>query len=96
MSHEFTVEYALSSRAGCKACKSKIAKGSLRIGTISPGPGDYNQTQWRHLECQKLTKHLKSVDDIQNLDVIAEEVHPRYSHPAHSTLRRRRAPHSCL
>jgi hypothetical protein len=70
MSSRYCVEYAASNRAGCRTCKSKIDEGALRIGTISPGPGGHDQTQWRHLECQKMPKHLGSVDELDNFQGI--------------------------
>ena len=59
----YLVEPAKSNRALCKQCKVKIDKGLLRIGTVTPGPGDYDITSWRHLECQKMPKGL----DLANL-----------------------------
>ena len=40
----YCVEYAKSGRSTCKGCKSKIDLGEIRIGTITPGPGDYDLT----------------------------------------------------
>lgn len=47
----YCIEPARSSRATCKACTAKIDQGELRIGTTAPGPGDYDITSWRHLDC---------------------------------------------
>ena len=44
MSTTYCIEYAKSSRATCKGCKTKIDKSQVRIGTTFPGPGDYNIT----------------------------------------------------
>eukprot|EP00966_Prymnesium_polylepis_P164580 3805015-Prymnesium_polylepis.1 len=62
--------YAKSNRAECKLCKNKIAKGAIRIGTSVPGPGDYDMTSWRHLECQKKPAGLSDVLEIAGLDTV--------------------------
>merc|ERR1719203_2512572 len=69
----YVAEYAKSGRAGCKGCKGKIEQGSLRLGTITAGPGDYDMTAWRHLECQKKPKNLSSVDEIEGLATLKAE-----------------------
>eukprot|EP00327_Prymnesium_parvum_P042490 CAMPEP_0195649942 /NCGR_PEP_ID=MMETSP0815-20121206/31457_1 /TAXON_ID=97485 /ORGANISM="Prymnesium parvum, Strain Texoma1" /LENGTH=706 /DNA_ID=CAMNT_0040793723 /DNA_START=14 /DNA_END=2135 /DNA_ORIENTATION=- len=48
----FAVAYAASSRSCCKACGEKIAQGEVRLGTITPGEGDYDLTAWSHLRCR--------------------------------------------
>jgi len=69
----YCVEYAKSNRSSCKGtCKAKIDKGAIRIGTTKPGPGDYDMTSWRHLECQKKPKDLASVDDMSGLLALSE------------------------
>ena len=52
----YSVEPAKSNRSSCKVCKQKIDKDALRIGTETMGAGDFTQTSWRHLECQKKPK----------------------------------------
>jgi DNA ligase-3 len=91
----YCVEYAASNRAGCRTCKAKIDKGSLRIGTISPGPSGHDQTQWRHLECQKKPKNLGSAQELDNFEVIdpadQEKVRAHFAAGAHpSPLKRSR------
>lgn len=52
MPRTFSVEHAKSGRAGCKACNSKIAKGSLRMGVHSEGNEDagiHSMVKWYHL-----------------------------------------------
>lgn len=45
------IEAATSSRATCKGCKKKIAKGELRFGDEVPGNFDGMMTFWYHLPC---------------------------------------------
>lgn len=58
----YTIEYAKSGRASCKKCKTKIAKGELRIGTHSE-LDDKTFTKWNLVECFNLPRKFKSVDD---------------------------------
>ena len=58
MPASYCVQYAASNRSTCKTCKTKIDAAALRIGTITPGPGDYDITSWRHLACNKQPKGL--------------------------------------
>merc|ERR1719203_1534440 len=69
----YVAEYAKSGRAGCKGCKGKIEQGSLRLGTITAGPGDYDMTAWRHPECQKKPKNLSSANEIEGLAALKAE-----------------------
>lgn len=83
----FTVEYAKMGTAGCKMCKEKIAKATLRIGKISLSPfgkegGEDVMKQWFHVKCVfeqmkgiriKAENKLKSVDELENWDDIADE-----------------------
>lgn len=62
-----SVEYAKSSRSTCKACKNKIEKGSVRIGTHSTFD-DRTMTQWRCLDCFSVTKKWKDTDP-ETIDV---------------------------
>ena len=76
-------------------CKAKIEKGTLRIGTISPGPGDYDVTQWRHLACQKKPKNLGEVQNLEHFDVIdpsdQEKVRSHFATGGGSPAKRSRA-----
>ena len=58
MPASYCVQYAASNRSTCKTCKTKIDAAALRIGTITPGPGDYDIISWRHLTCNKQPKGL--------------------------------------
>uniref|UniRef100_A0A7S4J936 PARP-type domain-containing protein n=1 Tax=Prymnesium polylepis TaxID=72548 RepID=A0A7S4J936_9EUKA len=64
----YCVEYAKSNRSTCKQCKTKIDMGVVRIGTISPGPGDYDITSWRHMSCQKLPKGVTETSAFPGFD----------------------------
>jgi len=66
----YCIEYAKSNRASCKVCKAKIDLHAVRMGTSSPGPGDYLMTSWRHLECQKKPKALSSLTEVSGLDAL--------------------------
>lgn len=69
----YCIEYAKSNRAACKVCKCKIEKDALRIGTIAPGPGDFDMCSWRHLACQKMPKGLTSVSELSGLLALTAE-----------------------
>lgn len=58
----FVVGPAASNRSSCKACKAKIDKGEIRVGTVTMG--EYEMTAWRHLDCQKKPKGMDSVDGL--------------------------------
>lgn len=59
-----TIEIAKSGRAGCRSCKSPIAKGELRFGEETANqfgePGDTSY-RWHHIKCaaQKLPAELR-------------------------------------
>ena len=69
----YSLEYAKSNRATCKACKVKIDKDVLRVGTTAPGPGDYDMTSWRHLACQKIPKAMTSLASLTGLASLQAE-----------------------
>ena len=69
----YCVEYAASNRSTCKGCKTKIDKGELRLGTITPGPGDYDMTAWRHLMCQKHPKGMQDPNELSGLGALRPE-----------------------
>jgi hypothetical protein len=56
-SFSFEVEYAKSNRAGCKKCKEKIDKGSVRLGIKqeaaedAEGPAAHFGCMWHHFAC---------------------------------------------
>ncbi len=49
----FIVELATSARSTCGACKSGIAKSSLRLGqtVTTPDSSQHGRTFWKHLGC---------------------------------------------
>ena len=49
----------------------RIAKNAIRIGTTVPGPGDYDLTSWRHLECTKKPGALTDVSQISGQAALA-------------------------
>lgn len=66
----YCLEYAKSNRSTCKTCKTKIDKDSVRVGTIVPGPGDYDMTSWRHLACQKRLTCLAGPSELDGFDTL--------------------------
>jgi len=46
----YVIEGARSSRARCKTCRKKIAKGGLRLGVLVVGPFGPGY-MWHHLNC---------------------------------------------
>ncbi|CAG0896318.1 unnamed protein product [Darwinula stevensoni] len=69
----FVVEYAKRGQAGCKKCKGKLEKGSLRLGKVVPNPfsdsgGDMKQ--WYHLDClmEVFSRQRASTKKIENLE----------------------------
>uniref|UniRef100_A0A2R5LJI1 DNA ligase n=1 Tax=Ornithodoros turicata TaxID=34597 RepID=A0A2R5LJI1_9ACAR len=74
--NRYCIEYAKRGTAGCKKCKQKIEKDSLRIGKIVPNPftesgGDMKQ--WFHVDCifQQLSRAratTKKIDDPGDLE----------------------------
>jgi len=68
----YCIEYAKSNRSSCKVCKAKIEMDALRVGTISPGPGDYDLTSWRHMTCHKITSALSGTSVLTGFDALKE------------------------
>jgi hypothetical protein len=66
MSH--VVEYAKSKRSTCKTCKETIEKDVIRIGLSSE-----DRTQWFHLDCWKIPKKIKEVDEISGFDSLKKK-----------------------
>jgi len=72
---EFLVEYAKSGRSKCKATKTTISKGEVRIGKVTESPfGDGDMTTWFSIDGfvianARARKHtLESVDDLIGFD----------------------------
>ena len=61
------IEPAKSSRAACRACKEKIAKGELRLGEPSEYEGNVSY-RWYHLACAAGAGDAESLDGFDDLD----------------------------
>eukprot|EP00808_Paulinella_micropora_P015830 g3254.t1 len=70
----YSVDYAKSSKAGCKKCKQKIQQGMLRIGTNFYGQGDFIVPHWRHYKCHGAGNFsvLKSEKEMEGYDDLTE------------------------
>ncbi|XP_046754057.1 poly [ADP-ribose] polymerase [Diprion similis] len=70
----YYVEYSKSGRAKCKACKSDITQGSLRIAAMVQSPfHDGKIPHWYHSNCFFLKQRPKTTGDIANFDGIRWE-----------------------
>ena len=73
MSYSFS--YAPTNRASCKgACKQKIEKDAIRMGTASDGAGDYQMVSYRNLGCvtKKQWDNMEAkIGDVANADGFA-------------------------
>ena len=66
----YVVELAKSGRAGCKACKQKIAKDTIRLGVECEGDwGTYYR--WHHLTCVNMTNVTE--DNLSGLELLEAE-----------------------
>ncbi|XP_013045332.3 DNA ligase 3 [Anser cygnoides] len=72
----YCVDYAKRGTAGCKKCKEKLVKGTVRIGKIVPNPfteSGGEMKEWYHVRCmfEKLEKAratTKKIEDITDLE----------------------------
>lgn len=65
----FLAEYAKTGRAGCKACKEKIAQDELRIAKVVQSPfHDGFMTNWFHDQCFFNKAKPTTTGDIENFD----------------------------
>ncbi|XP_060066449.1 DNA ligase 3-like [Ylistrum balloti] len=81
--NRFIVGYAKLGTSGCKGCKTKIEKGSLRIGKVTANPfgGDGDMKQWYHPSCifntfkraRATTKKIEEPDDMEGFSEILPE-----------------------
>ncbi|XP_001604917.1 poly [ADP-ribose] polymerase isoform X2 [Nasonia vitripennis] len=70
----FRVEYSKTGRAGCKVCKSPIAKESLRIATVVQSPfHDGKMVKWHHANCFFQKQRPKTTGEIAHFDSIRWE-----------------------
>nr|XP_060622654.1 DNA ligase 3 [Anolis sagrei ordinatus] len=79
----YCVDYAKRGTAGCKKCKEKLLKGTVRIGKVVPNPfsesgGDMKE--WYHVKCafEKLeraratTKRIEDLTDLEGWEELQE------------------------
>lgn len=73
---KFACDYAKRGQAGCKKCKQKLEKGSLRLAKVVPNPFSDNggdMKQWYHMNClfetferaRATTKVIEALDDVE-------------------------------
>ncbi|KAI8796337.1 DNA ligase 3 [Biomphalaria glabrata] len=81
---KFIVGYAKLGTSGCKKCKQKIEKGSLRIGKLSPNPFSEDggqMKQWFHPTClfetfaraRASTTKLEDPEDAEGFNDLQED-----------------------
>ncbi|XP_033724639.1 LOW QUALITY PROTEIN: DNA ligase 3-like [Pecten maximus] len=81
--NRYVIGYAKLGTSGCKGCKTKIEKGSLRIGKVTANPfgGDGDMKQWYHPSCifntfkraRATTKKIEEPDDVEGFSEILQE-----------------------
>ncbi|XP_021375504.1 DNA ligase 3-like [Mizuhopecten yessoensis] len=81
--NRYVIGYAKLGTSGCKGCKTKIEKGSLRIGKVTANPfgGDGDMKQWYHPSCifntfkraRATTKKIEEPDDMEGFSEIQQE-----------------------
>lgn len=81
--NRYIIGYAKLGTSGCKGCKTKIEKGSLRIGKVTANPfgGDGDMKQWYHPNCifntfkraRATTKKIEEPDDMEGFSEIRQE-----------------------
>eukprot|EP00042_Codosiga_hollandica_P055936 m.794021 g.794021 ORF g.794021 m.794021 type:complete len:1092 (-) comp59236_c0_seq3:2035-5310(-) len=81
--NSFVIEHAKTARAGCKECKQKIDRDSLRIGkvTVSPfGGEDDKMTVYYHVACifksqlrsRATTKKVEDFTDLEGFSLLTQ------------------------
>eukprot|EP01080_Neovahlkampfia_damariscottae_P012975 gene12975-7633_t len=68
MTSFFEVEYARSKRSTCKQCKENIPQDEIRIGSSVDDGDSHKRTTWYHLDCWKIPKKIKDIDDVQGYE----------------------------
>eukprot|EP00421_Protoceratium_reticulatum_P045519 CAMPEP_0168454784 /NCGR_PEP_ID=MMETSP0228-20121227/50401_1 /TAXON_ID=133427 /ORGANISM="Protoceratium reticulatum, Strain CCCM 535 (=CCMP 1889)" /LENGTH=77 /DNA_ID=CAMNT_0008469585 /DNA_START=50 /DNA_END=280 /DNA_ORIENTATION=- len=67
----YSWSYAPTNRATCKGkCKEKIEKDSIRLGVTTDGPGDYQMSQYRCLNCVTDKQIENIVSTVGSLDAV--------------------------
>jgi len=70
----FRAEYAKSGRASCKACKTTIEKGALRLAVMVQSPMfDGKTPHWYHPKCFFQRSRPTAVGDIAHFDSLRWE-----------------------
>lgn len=70
----YKVEYAKTSRASCKGCKSNIGQGSLRLAAmVQSAFHDGKQANWFHESCFFNKQRPATVGDVENFENIRFE-----------------------
>ncbi|XP_050310535.1 poly [ADP-ribose] polymerase [Anthonomus grandis grandis] len=65
----FRAEYSKTGRANCKACKTPIAQGVLRLATLTQSAFfDGKQANWYHFDCFFTKQRVKTTDDIEHFE----------------------------
>ncbi|XP_017778505.1 PREDICTED: poly [ADP-ribose] polymerase [Nicrophorus vespilloides] len=74
MDFPYRAEYAKSSRASCRSCKSSIQKEALRLAAmVQSSKFDGRTPQWYHFDSFFGSQRPKIVDDIENFEEIRWE-----------------------
>ena len=82
--NRFACDYARLGTSGCKKCKQKLAKGSLRLAKVTPNPftdGEGEMKQYFHAKClfetfakaRSTTKVIDNDDDIEGFPQLQQE-----------------------
>ena len=66
----YVIEGARSSRSGCKTCRRKIDKGTLRLGILIEGPFGTGY-MWHHLKCAA-RRQFERVEEAYELEAWKE------------------------
>ncbi|CAF2486717.1 unnamed protein product [Rotaria sp. Silwood2] len=64
-----TADYAKSSRAKCRQCKTNIEQDALRLALMLQDDEGYKNTAWHHYDCfwkHPETKKLHGIHEIHN------------------------------
>ncbi|KAL5697550.1 hypothetical protein ACHQM5_028680 [Ranunculus cassubicifolius] len=75
-------EYAKSGRSSCKKCSNPISAKTLRLGSITKGPGGFDMTKWYHFNCFSTKFSVENIqgfstlqtDDQESLKTLAKQL----------------------
>lgn len=82
--NRFACDYARLGTSGCKKCKQKLVKGSLRLAKVTPNPftdGEGEMKQYFHAKClfetfakaRSTTKVIENDDDIEGFSQLQQD-----------------------